>query len=200
MDLRPFRGNITKELFSGYGLATSSIFISSKHLNSLFTQGPITLAWSIFAWICGVVLLLICFSNTAFTMAIKKRHIFVIISHATCFIMMAHSFGFSVTLVAMVEKEDPRTGTADPECPQISKQHKPVRNQIKNQVKFNWDENQQGVILSGFFHGNVLALLISSFVLSRWSAKSIGRVHSFLKAQLGCLNFSLRSWPKIISQ
>ena len=174
MDLRLFRGNITKELFSGYGLATSSIFISSKHLNSLFTQGPITLAWSIFAWICGVVLLLICFSNTAFTMAIKKRHIFVIISHATCFIMMAHSFGFSVTLVAMVEKEDRRTVTADPECPQNSTQPKPIAHQTNNQVKFNWDENQQGVILSSFFHGKMLALLLSGFLLSKCSAKSIG--------------------------
>ena len=127
----------------------------------------------------------------------EKRHIFAIISHATCFIMIAHSYGFSVTLVAMVEKGDRSTGATDPECPQNSKQPKPIRNQTNKQVKFNWDEKQQGVILSGFFHGNMLALLLSGLVISRWSAKSIGGIHSFFYRKISCLAFSLRSWPKI---
>ena len=86
---------------------------------------------------------------------VGKRHIFVIVAHLASFFTYALRFNLSVTLVHMVYDDE-----------------------------FDWNEKEQGLLLSGFFHGYLSTLLLGAVVLSKWSAKNIFGVGILLSSLL----------------
>ena len=87
-----------------------------------------------------------------------KRHTFVIVAHLACFFTYILRIDLSVTLIHMVSAGE-----------------------------FDWNEREQGLLLSGFFHGYISTLLLGGVVLSKWSAKSIFGVGIFMSSALTLL-------------
>ena len=119
----------------------------------------------------------------------EKRHIFVIVAHFAWFFAYGHRFNISVAMVAMVGKNNlHHETTTHRECPQRNSSE--LENKPTVEIKkgeFDWNEKEQGLLLSGFFHGYLLTLLLGGVVLSKWSAKSIFGGGIFLSSVLTLL-------------
>ena len=114
---------------------------------------------------------------------IPKRHILAAVGHFVCLLAYILRFNFGIALAVMVEKPDNIGGKRT-----ISTSQCPVRSNSsflnstiqKPPSEFKWSEKEKGFLSSGFFHGYVPALLLSSLLISKYSHKWIVGIGLFV--------------------
>lgn len=99
------------------------------------------------------------------------RHTLALLAFFGCFNAYAMRFNLSVAMVAMANHTDVRKDSnqsADMGCPVIN-QTKP----IKQAVEFDWDEAEQGFILSAFFYGYVATQIPGGWLAGKIGGKQL---------------------------
>lgn len=101
---------------------------------------------------------------------IPRRHVVIVMSHFAFFIVYALRVNLSVVLVAMVNSTYAHVDAdMDPECRTTS-----VNKTLPgNTGEFNWNQNEQGIILSSFFYGYLFTQVPGGWLSMRYGGKLV---------------------------
>ena len=87
-----------------------------------------------------------------------RRPAFVILAHSAFALMFIHRLDLSIAIVPMMEKN--------------TKNRKNVTNWANTLGEFEWDQAQQGIILSAFCYGYVLGQIPAGILSDRYGGMS----------------------------
>eukprot|EP00111_Clytia_hemisphaerica_P020421 TCONS_00060179-protein len=101
---------------------------------------------------------------------VPRRYIMILFSHFGFFIVYALRVNLSVVLVAMVNSTYANVDNSDPECRSTDTN---VTAAEYNGGEFNWNQNQQGIILSSFFYGYLLTQVPGGWLSMKFGGKIV---------------------------